>query len=295
MIKYTLLLPISDKPYVFDNWCNNIINLNINKQNTQVILGDSTNANEFGMACINFLKTQNFAETKIVSYEQKINKYPGRKYWKQYLKIGTLCSANYDMMSQYIKGDIVLVLEDDISIHPDTYKFLLQTLNNQDVGLAAAIQYEKNDTNTVLAWKLDNKSTFKDENNLNCIEVATVATGCFVTYRQILKNYKLETAVFDEIASTDFCLCRHIRNEYGKKVILDQRVRTQHTYKKNDNIIHVGSMRCTGAIPAYVDDHIRFSIKNKGVRTEGAPIFIISSTGRAGSTWIQRILSYIKK
>lgn len=291
-IRYTLLLPICDRPHLFESWSRKIASLNIDRAATQVILCDAAQGSAFGKRCLDFLKTIAFAELTHISYKQTDVKISGREGWRHYLNKGSYVADNYMRMMDSIKGDIVLGLEDDVEPHPDVFNSLLETLYDKpETGMVGAVTHEKNRSGKIIAFTWGIDGCIPDDNHHDLILVSAQAMGCFVTYGKIFKNHDMRREMLLEDASPDLTYCRYLRTSYGMKLYVDGRERCKHYFKSKDGVLEsVG--RIEGAGNTKIPEFVPFQHTiTRNRRKDKAPIFVVAGTGRSGSTWIQRILN----
>lgn len=289
----TLFLPISYKPHIFPEWENNLRNVNLPRDKMKVVLCDSTGGSEVGLNAASVIKSLGFAKHHIEVFNQNTTVPDIRKHWNHFCNMGERVGETFEAGVKHSEGPLFMFLEDDVVIHPDTFNVLTdRLLANDSIGFVGACTFKKRQGNTtdVIGQDFNRNPIILREGMPNMINTNWMPTGCCVSYGSIARQFNFKTSVLAGFASPDITFCKYLMNHFNKKVYLSTDVRTKHLYTRSGRKIVVGEIRCPSR------KSITYPIKglsnNPTVqRTKDAPIFIVSYTGRAGSTLIQRILS----
>lgn len=287
----TLFLPICDKPYIFPQWEENLRNINLPRNRMKVVVSDSTGNGVVARKANKIIRSLGFAKHHIQSFKQDTRVPKIRQHWYHYSNMGERVGETFENGMYFTEGPLLFILEDDIILHPDTFNVLTdRLLANDSIGFVGACTFKKKPDNTTKVIGNIHKQIELYDDMPNMMECNWQPTGCCVTYGNLARQFNFKTSVVDDFASPDVTYCNYIRNNYGKSNYLCTDVRTKHMYKTTEGKQIVGEIKCPER-PEIVLPVKPFTNEVKAKRTKNAPVFIVSYTGRGGSTLIQRILS----
>lgn len=295
MIIGTLFLPICNKNYIIEQWEETVRGLNLPKDKMKVVLVDATNGASVGKKAAIIIESLGFAKSHIV----KFNQLPTpdiRKGWKLYKTMGERVGETYDMGTYHAEGEIFLCLEDDIKAPPNSFLYLIEKMNSDNnIGIVGGCTYKKkpNNTSSMISWSIDTGEYIDDERDElpYSDKVRAVPFGIFATYTRVIKHFNHKSSVLLDNASPDIAYCRHLRFKYGLESHMVFDVKTQHLFKRNGRVQLSGKYECPTRDVDPLWTVPEFTNKSKKNRVDGEPIFLVSSSGRSGSTLIQRLIS----
>lgn len=290
MITGTLFLPICNKPHIFPEWENTVRGLILPKDQMKVVLSDATGGSSLGRKAASIVKDLGFAKWHIERFKQKGTKKE-RNGWKAHLNIGERVGETFDRGLKYTEGSLLMILEDDIIALPDTFQILMERfIANDNIGFLSACTYKKKKGNTteIIGWDKDG-AIILDDNSPTFLKSKALATGCCITYGNLARHFDFKTSVIEINASPDIAYCRYLRNSFDLSVYINTDIKTKHVYFRDEGKQKVGELSC----PEHTCNKIGYDYIPKSIkeRTKYAPVFLVSCTGRAGSTFIQRLLS----
>lgn len=289
----TLFLPICNKPHIFPEWENNLRNINLPKDNMKVVLSDSTGNNHIGKKAAKIVRSLGFAKCHVHSFKQDTKVPKIRKHWKHYWNMGYKVGETFENGIAHTEGSLLMILEDDLIIHPDTFNVLTDRfLANDSIGFIGACTYKKSvdDNMTEVIGNSNRRPISLYDDIPNMLECNWLPFGACVTYGNMARQFNFQSSVIEGYASPDVTFSIYIKNAFKKKIYLSTDIRAQHIFTKGKEKCIIGETKC------YDRPSIQYPVNNfisipKAKRKKGAPIFIVSYTGRGGSTLLQRILS----
>ena len=294
MIRGTIVLPFSNKGEVNKIWFDHFkSNLTLDPAEWKIVLFDTSN-NMHGEHLYPQFRNMQFAK---VVYDQVPNRFlvQGEEHFPKYLKMGTAIAHVWNDCRKHIEGDIVLMIEDDILIPKYGFERLINNLmDNPQCGMIAGVQRFKQSPNNnrkpgdILAWTNQVVHTNADFQGMDLLEVGSVATGMIVTHAKLFNSVNMSKITKEYHASQDIAYCRYLNDIHKLNVLLDPMVETVHV-----DLMYKRFGRLSALRPVLIKDYVGYQSPAPEVepsRTDGAPIFLCGTSGRTGSTWIQRIL-----
>ncbi|MBF0266643.1 MAG: sulfotransferase [Gammaproteobacteria bacterium] len=291
----TLILPISERDYIFPHWEQSLQALVLPKHNMKVVLSDATGGSKLGLKAEKIVRALGFSKTEIVRFKQQPLS-SRTAHWEHFLKIGLKCAETYEAAFSAIEGPLLFGLEDDIIAPANSFAVLLETfLSKKQIGLISACTYNKqiNNETEVIGHDLKQQNISVPVNSTGTLNCSHLATGCFITYSELFKNFHLKDSVLDEHKSPDFSYSTFLRKNHNLDVTLSLDVKTKHIFYRQHQKFFAGLIQCPNfhnTFPKQTNSYLNIDFKS---RTRGAPVFIIGFSPRTGSTLIQRLLCSI--
>ena len=230
-MKLTLLCPLVNKPQVFDIWFESLSNLNLPFKDCQLLIIDGTKRKYvYDKLCS--LKSRFGSFTYLPNTFQETDWTASTtdsldKHYK--------VAQTYDFACNYIEGELLLILEDDQTVHPNTFQVLLQDLYELNKNSFECFQivptlFSRGEGNVTYLWDARHEPLQEKESGIEPISLSS--SGVVLTYADTFKAFRRTNQLtyvhgFKVLGpDTTYCFWWNIHSNYS--VYVDWSIKTGH-------------------------------------------------------------------
>jgi hypothetical protein len=250
--RISLITPFVGKKYCIEEYFKGLLSLDYDKNLLDLVFYDGSNDCNFKIILYGFINKH--PEYGSFQYVVDGRKPMHEKTDGNIVKTQRVASV-YENLKQYIKNELVFVIEDDIEVPVDALKKLLKILEDKTVGMALGRQIcrwgsEENKT-LPLAWEYQRRRVYPEGDS--CCEEQVIGStvpilndglqvidgsgmGCNLLRSSIYKR-EIFRGTESELVGYDLVFGKDIR-DWGYKIIIDWSIHCKH-YHIINNVLKI--------------------------------------------------------